>query len=223
MNRTGALRPSFTHCRGQTMRKLQFHMFIPALFLVSAVAFPAMAATKDGSFAIRGFGAQSCGSITTQMREDPAAASAALAWVLGYTTAFNRVQADTFDVSPLVDGAAMLRMIIGTCEKTPDSIVETVAFEVLKVLARARVTESAPLVETVSGERKAAVRRETLQRIQSQLIQRGHLSGTADGVFGPQTSTALRAFQSAQKLPETGIADAATVVRLLIELPATAE
>src|SRR5690606_32980564 len=98
-----------------------------------------------------------------------------------------------------------------------------VAFEVLKALAAARVVENAPIVETVSGERKASVRRETLQKIQAQLIRLGHLTGTADGVFGPQTESALRAFQSSQNLPQTGVADAATIVRILIEMPAKAQ
>lgn len=195
------------------------YRLLPALIVSAVLAGPATAATQDGSFSIRGFGAQKCSAILQPMREDPQAANAALAWTLGYTTALNRVQSETFDVSPLVDGTAMLKMIVGTCEKVPDSLVETVAFEVLKALARARVVESAPMVETVSGDQKATVRRETLQRIQAQLIQLGHLSGTADGVFGPQTSSALRAFQAAQQLPETGVADAATVVRILIELP----
>src|SRR5690606_14706050 len=158
-----------------------FRKLVPALLLAAGIACPAMAATKDGSFSIRGFGAQKCSAVGETLRNDANAAAVALAWVLGYTTAFNRVQSETYDVSPLVDGASMLRMIVGTCEKVPDSLVETVAFEVLKALAAARVVENAPIVETVSGERKASVRRETLQKIQAQLIRLGHLTGTADG------------------------------------------
>lgn len=200
---------------------------LPAICVAGALALglaaPATGATEDGSFSIRGLGAQTCGDIIEPLREDAAAATAATAWLLGYTTAFNRVQPDTFDVSPLVDATAMLRMVAGACQNAPDALVETVAFEVLRALATARVTGNTPIVETRSGDATASVRRETLARMQNQLIELGHLSGAADGAYGPQTEAALRAFQQEQELPQTGIADAATVVRLLVELPAQSQ
>jgi peptidoglycan hydrolase-like protein with peptidoglycan-binding domain len=54
--------------------------------------------------------------------------------------------------------------------------------------------------------------------MQEALIERGHLGGGADAIFGPRTEVALRAFQQEQELEETGVADSATVVRLLVEL-----
>lgn len=196
--------------------------FVAGVVLLALPA-AAAAATEDGSFSIRGFGAERCQDVGERLREDASFATAATAWLLGYTTAFNRVQADTFDVSPLVDATAMLRMVAGTCQRAPDSLVETVAFEVLRALATARVTSSTPIVQTQAGEAAARIRRETLQQMQAALIERGHLSGAADGTFGPQTEAALRSFQQAEGLPETGVADAATVVRLLVELPAQSE
>jgi murein L,D-transpeptidase YcbB/YkuD len=191
--------------------------------LALGLAAPVEAATEDGSFSIRGLGAQECGAIVEPLQNDAAAATAATAWLLGYTTAFNRVQEDTFDVSPLVDATAMLRMVVGTCQRAPDALVETVAFEVLRALATARVIGSTPIVETRAGDQVATVRRETLASMQSKLIELGHLSGSPDGAFGPQTAAALRAFQQEQELPQTGIADPATVVRLLVELPAQSQ
>ncbi len=38
----------------------------------------------------------------------------------------------------------------------------------------------------------------------------GYVPGRADGIFGPETAAATRAFQSAAGLPQTGIVDAAT-------------
>ncbi len=52
------------------------------------------------------------------------------------------------------------------------------------------------------------------------LARRGFSSGPIDGVPGPQTRAALRAFQRRERLPETGALDAATRGRLTLESPA---
>lgn len=50
--------------------------------------------------------------------------------------------------------------------------------------------------------------------LQQQLKDLGLFSAIANGVFGSKTRTALRAFQQANSLPVTGVADAATVTAL---------
>jgi localization factor PodJL len=44
--------------------------------------------------------------------------------------------------------------------------------------------------------------------VQSELARRGYYSGSVDGVIGPSSRQAIRAFQAAQGLPVTGIIDA---------------
>jgi hypothetical protein len=50
--------------------------------------------------------------------------------------------------------------------------------------------------------------------VQSELAQRGYYHGAIDGIIGPQSRDALRAFQYDAGLPETGRIDAATLVEL---------
>ena len=56
--------------------------------------------------------------------------------------------------------------------------------------------------------------------VQARLVAQGYLSAASgknsgkDGLFGPQTQTALKAFQKANRLPETGKVDRATAVAL---------
>ena len=180
------------------------------------------AATEDGSFAIRGIGGDSCRAFLQRLQADERVPPVALSWLLGYSTAFNRAEAGTFDASPLTDPSAILQLVVAVCEKLPDALVDTVAHDLLQSLATARVTRPSPLVETRAGENVANVRRETLMQMQQALIQLGLLSGTPDGVFGPQTATAVRVFQQQQGLETTGVADSATIFRLLVELPASA-
>ena len=56
--------------------------------------------------------------------------------------------------------------------------------------------------------------------LQSNLARLGYNVGTPDGVFGPGTTTAVKQFQTDNKLPATGVVDAATWNALLAN-PAT--
>ncbi len=69
---------------------------------------------------------------------------------------------------------------------------------------------SSGLVGLKSGSLGSSVR-----DLQQALIKAGiSIRGGADGIFGPATAQAVSAFQTAQGLPVTGVADAATVAAL---------
>ncbi len=177
------------------------------------------AADDQGEFALRGFGAHACADARTRIEQEPEAAQNALAWLLGYMSAVNRVQADTFDISPIVGGGPMLELLLGLCADNPDALVENVAFELLRTLSIARVPTSSPVVDVEYEGARVQLRQQTLQAMQAALIELDHLSGAADGVYGPQTRLAIQAFQESQEIPETGVPDPVTILRLLVELP----
>ena len=54
-------------------------------------------------------------------------------------------------------------------------------------------------------------------RMQTRLVELGYTPGTPDGVFRPGTSAALKLYQAVESLPQTGVADTATILRLLVE------
>jgi peptidoglycan hydrolase-like protein with peptidoglycan-binding domain len=60
--------------------------------------------------------------------------------------------------------------------------------------------------------------RDLVRRAQIQLRAVGFEPGTVDGDFGPQTEAALRAYQHAHRLPETGRLDEVTLRSLLPEM-----
>jgi peptidoglycan hydrolase-like protein with peptidoglycan-binding domain len=60
--------------------------------------------------------------------------------------------------------------------------------------------------------------REVLRQAQRQLKALGFNPGSVDGDFGPQTAAALRAYQQAYRLPETGRLDEVTLRSLLPEM-----
>jgi peptidoglycan hydrolase-like protein with peptidoglycan-binding domain len=56
--------------------------------------------------------------------------------------------------------------------------------------------------------------RAVIENAQKSLKQQGHDPGTVDGVMGPQTVAALRAYQKQQGLEVTGRLDATTLTKL---------
>lgn len=69
-----------------------------------------------------------------------------------------------------------------------------------------------------SGERPALVR-----DIQAALADRGYEVGSATGALDAATITAIRAFETAQGLPQTGEPSEALLARVLIAAPQTAD
>lgn len=56
-------------------------------------------------------------------------------------------------------------------------------------------------------------------RVQAALMRRGFYNGDIDGLLGPKTRAALRAFQQTEGIPQTGRMDIATLTRLGITIP----
>jgi uncharacterized protein YneF (UPF0154 family) len=143
-------------------------------------------------------------------------------WILGYLTASDRLVKDTFDETPVMSPEALTTMIMGVCQKYPDARVETVANTVFNQLAIAKVLRESPVVEARAGNHVVPIRKATLIAVQSTLLKNKLTKEPADGNFGSGTEAALKSFQKSQNLPETGLPDPATVVRLLIEMPTKA-
>ena len=57
---------------------------------------------------------------------------------------------------------------------------------------------------------------ETIVAVQQELAELGYYNGPIDGTVGPQTETAIRWFQSVEKLPVTSQIDSATLGALSI-------
>lgn len=67
---------------------------------------------------------------------------------------------------------------------------------------------------TLTAAPVVAQDRAVIEHAQKSLKQQGHDPGTVDGVMGPQTVAALRAYQKQQGLDVTGRLDATTLAKL---------
>ncbi len=89
----------------------------------------------------------------------------------------------------------------------------------LKKLYSSTAKEAAQTIEKPqTGEVRAKLevgdRGSDVQMAQQMLLNLGYLTGAADGIFGPKTYLAVKAFQKANKLTADGIVGQATWVRL---------
>lgn len=85
----------------------------------------------------------------------------------------------------------------------------------MQIMARDRVETMSEPVPMENGEHKVTLLKEVVRRVQERLKEEGVYKGTADGSYGAGTRKALEAFQTQQKLPVTGVADAQTMMRLM--------
>lgn len=205
--------------------KILFSAPISALLATAAIgavaAHPAQAADAKGAFALRGIGAESCQIVTGAILKGDASVRVALQnWLLGYISAVNRTQKDTFDAVAVQDPDALANMELGICQQHPEQSIEAVSNAVVVQMAPGRLVGESPVMQVSANGQATTLRKDTLVAVQKVLIEAKLLSGKADGAFGKDTTVALQAFQKAQSLPQTGVPDPATIIRALVELPA---
>jgi hypothetical protein len=206
--------PQSWESRGSHRRLSPAILTILAGFLLAAP--PASSADSEGNFGVRGVGADQCDALLERLEQNPEVVLPTVSWLMGYITATNRLQADTFDVSPILDGETLLELTISTCGVNPDISYEQATFEVVRALSEARTRSQTPVVTMEAEDASTQIRRETLVQVQDRLRRLGHSSGPADGIYGPQTRDAIRAYQESVGLPASGVADSMTLLRLLV-------
>ena len=168
-----------------------------------------------GQFAVEGIGARNCEGFVTAKAEASKAYWMYLGWFDGYLTGLNQYAPETYDITPWQSQNLLVALIENFCAKNPAASFFAVANRMAVELRDDRLRESsAPIAATV-GDRTVQVYRETLRRLQGQLKNAGFYEGTVDGLYGPNTQRALKAYQKSSDLPVTGLPDQATLFKLL--------
>ena len=115
-----------------------------------------------------------------------------------------------------VDGAAgaeTQKKIFGGSAK-PAANKAAAATSTPKPTATPKATATPAPTAAASGALRQGDRGEEVRELQRKLIQLGYLAGTADGIFGKNTTAAVIAFQKANKLEADGIAGSKTQDKL---------
>lgn len=198
------------------MQKMSVSSLTVALGATLLLSGPLQAADDDGDYAIRGAGGFACERYVQAVEEQGDNVRQFVRWMEGYATGLNRLQDDTFDVSPILDPAAMANLMVSICRQNPEIAFETAVAQGMNSLSPVR-ERAASAAETLENDGNTLmVRRETMRRVQQALAELGHYDSSIDGLYGPGTRRAIVAFQESAELASTGLPDPDTLLNLLL-------
>jgi Putative peptidoglycan binding domain len=180
---------------------------------------PSYAADENGAFAARGVGLDRCSDLIEILEQQDQRAVLAISWLDGYLTSINMHRQNLYDIAPWQRSDLLLSMVSNHCENNPEEPIALVAQRLAEFLYPGRLATRSEHVEARAGDETVQIYSAVLRRAQEALIREGHLSGGADGAYGPQTKSAFEAFQAAEGLPQTGLPDQQTLFRLLSAPP----
>ncbi len=180
----------------------------------------AHAADKDGRFSVRGLGGSKCSDLAAAVsQKNTALIQAYSTWLGGYLTATNRLISQTFDVVPSTPATDAVGLVSVVCQANPNNLVESATYQALGAINSIRIRQDSPLVAVQEGSKSLVIRQEALITVQTELARAGLFKGAADGKASPALVQAVRAFQKAQKLPESGLPDIDVLIRLTLAPP----
>lgn len=182
------------------------------LFLFSAHLY---AADDSGQFAMKGAGFLPCKVFVLEREKRSNIYYMIGGWLEGYISAHNKYAKETFDITSFESLELLLRIMENHCKANPGDRLYGVISAMVSKLDPKRLKNGSQRVEIKDGDRKTALYRETIRRIQQALKQRGLYKGEIDGKFTERTKSAIIAFQSDLEYEMTGFPDQTTLWRLL--------
>lgn len=188
-----------------------------ALALLTIASQPLSARDKDGSFAVKGVGNETCAALLQAFKEKKPGVEAYINWLEGFLTGLNDATPQTYDTAPWQSPVVLFELTARYCDQNKEARLIQAAKAVEEVIRPWRLAQRSPVVEIKVGERTMRHYQDTIRRAQEILIKGGLLSGKADGSWGPKTQQAFEAYQERSGLKKTGLPDQETLFKLFFE------
>jgi len=200
-------------------RRSKYRLLAAGLLLTLGIgpfARTASAAVDDGTSAVRGVGMLSCSQYISLIEEESPAVEMVAGWIDGFTTGLNATTAGGFYPPPWRRTDLVMQLLAHHCSGNQNDVLANALNLFIRATAATRLTEVSELIEIPlpDGDGALEVYQATLARVQSMLADLGHYDSTVDGLYGPGTAEAIRAFQAEEGLPETGLPDQRTLLVL---------
>lgn len=192
------------------------HMISAVTVALLFSAGSAQAADAAGKFSVRGVGSTPCSAFVAAINsKDEAALNRYASWVMGYVSAYNRQQDQTFDALPTGEGKDFLALTLGVCQASPNDRLEQAVFSGLRGLNEIRLTSDSAMVTLTGDGKTLAIREETLRYLERKMKALGYYKGQETGKPSPQIVQAIKAFQTEQKIQATGLPNFSTLLTIL--------
>ncbi|MCF6196676.1 MAG: peptidoglycan-binding protein [Emcibacter sp.] len=187
-------------------------LIITLLYLITIFNIPAsFGGDKDGRYAIRGAGLLSCKVFLEERPKKSPAYMMIGGWLDGYITAYNKLQQDTFDVSPYAS-TELLGVVIGQhCKDNPDDLLGPILDSILARLNKDKLDTASPFVTVTVGDYETSLYARTIQEIQTRLSQKGLFKGISNGNWNDETTAAVARYQKAIGYNASGYPDQKTL------------
>ncbi len=187
------------------------------LALATAATGSAFARDKDGSFAVKGVGNETCAALLQAFKEKKPGVEAYINWLEGFLTGLNDATPQTYDTAPWQSPVILFELTARYCDQNKEARLIQAAKAVEQVIRPFRLAQRSPVVEIKVGDRTMRHYQDTIRRAQEILIKAGLLTGKADGSWGPKTQQAFEAYQERSGLKKTGLPDQETLFKLFFE------
>lgn len=189
---------------------------LAALAAMALAPSPAQAGNAEGQFAVEGAGRLDCGQFTAARTDRSSAEYQRLiGFVEGYLSAANRYEANTFDLTPWHNAAALDIILNSHCQQNAGDTLVSVVQRMVTGLRPIRIAQFSPMVEVGDDKHQTFVYETILRRAQAALKVRNLYDGDEDGRFSSELRAALLSFQRQSSLDPTGVPDPATLWTLL--------
>lgn len=125
------------------------------LFVCLAILpfFSANAADKAGGFVVKGVGAQACSEFVDAARQGTRELSQYLGFVNGYTSAYNEITQDTFDVWRWQTTDTVLLLLLQRCQRQPELNFGAAVATLTRYFDDNKIEANTPVVRLGTPER----------------------------------------------------------------------
>lgn len=175
----------------------------------------ASAADDTGRFVVEGVGRIDCARFLDEQSKNSPVFHAVFGWIDGYSTAFNTLRPDTFDVTPWETTELLLLKLSHHCGTRPQDRIGDAVAALFRTLEPNRLQAWSEPSQARNGDSVVVLYTEVFRRIGAALTKLGLLPEGDRQVFDQAMGLALMEFQRGAGLPASGLPDQPTLNALL--------
>lgn len=175
------------------------------------------AADKDGKFAVKGAGKQTCENFTKAHKNKTTDYYLYGGWVEGFISSYNQFQPNNFDITPWQTTELLLALLQQHCASNPEVKFLSATNALIKTLFPIRLSENSNFVKIQVGKSQSYYYQEIVFRAKERLKALGFISSDPHSPYSQEDAVAVEKFQKKIGITVTGILDQQTLASLFLK------